>query len=194
MEVIEILNQLAQHVLAFFTIGLVVATILLWCSTRRYAKATENLLEVTKGYADSSKQMSKTMEGQKDISARQTTIMEDQTKIMTNQLKISDEESRLTRGLRYGEIYLEIVENLKKSNFEKNEDMLLIEAGLIALRKQLESDALRLVKTFDFELKEEEKDEIINELLLKGYTMETIIKKSGEIWLKKQSNNDGNFT
>ena len=177
---IEILNQLSQPVLAFFTIGLVFATILLWRSTKRYAKSTE--------------QMSKTMEGQKDIIERQTAIMEDQTKIMASQSNISDKEARWGRFVWLGEKYVNGIVDLQKSNYEKNEDTVLIELGLIGIHKYLESEISHLVKTFEFELKEEEeKEEIINELLSRGYTMENIIK-AREILLKKQSSKGGNAT
>jgi len=189
VEILEILNQLAQPVLAFFTIGLVVATILLWRSTKRYAKATENLLAVTKGYADSTEQMSKTMESQKDISARQTTIMEDQTKIMANQAKISDEEARDRRILRLRKMVSDAEETLRKelekSNNKVNEHTLIIELALFGLLKRIESEEELVGKEIAENLitsmtpedrKEKDRKELFDKLLSKGYTEEDINK------------------
>lgn len=56
-QVLKLLNGLAQPVLAFFTLGLVFATILLWRSTKRYADATERLVEATKLSMEATKDM-----------------------------------------------------------------------------------------------------------------------------------------
>jgi hypothetical protein len=178
----EILNQLAQPVLAFFTIGLVIATIFLWRSTRRYADFTER--------------MSKTMEGQKDISERQTGIMEEQSKIMASQAEVSNEEARWIRFLWLGEQYFNVIEDLQKSDHEKNATMLLMEAGLIKMRKYLEYESSHIGRKF-LNVPDLKDKEIISELLSKGYTMETInraIDMALEMQSKKQSGEGDNAT
>jgi hypothetical protein len=60
----EIISLIFQGVLAFFTIGFTVATVMHYRSTYRYAQATEKLVEVTKQYTISTESMAQNTEQQ----------------------------------------------------------------------------------------------------------------------------------
>ena len=95
----QTIGAIAQIAAAIFALCLVAANVFLWLSTRRYAKATENLVGVTSDYSQYTKQMADTMSVQRDMSKKQLEIIEKQTELMSDQVALSqkiDESARFT--------------------------------------------------------------------------------------------------